>query len=723
MKTLKKLFAVVLVISVLFTLVGCNNDGSRTSKPKFTSSDGSYDVTAVENERYELSYNCETSALTLRDKTKDFLYSSTIVAEGEDFKNQEILSSSLVVEYVKQLDNNYTALFSCDGANCKQDCKKTKNGLTVTYYFNKAKISVPVEYTLTDKGLTAGVDLNKVAEGGKNMVGKITLLPMFARAENNNESGYLFIPSGSGGISYTKDEITKTGTMDVYGSDLSEVQSMLWTSEKVLMPVFGAKQDKNASMGIIENGAEMASLISSVNDVKMGYSYIYPSFRVRGFNKVVKNTAQAVESFIYNEDIADSKIKVSYYLLDGNNASYSGMADTYKKYLDDKYGKQKKENNAPVLSLKFLGGVEEKKFFFGVPYHSLYPLTTVDEAKEITAELKSKTGETPLIQLVGFGKSGLENKQIAGGYGIASKLGSVKDIVKWQKENTVAIDFDIVNFSKSSNGFSVSSDIAKSTTDDKMEQNYYQVALLSPNKALKGYYLLSRFSLNEAADKLLKSAEKSGINALSMSTLGTVAYSDYGDRKYFAKSGMETQVKDIIAKFKDITVVSNGAFEYVSAMSDYITDAPIQTSKSKIINEEIPFYQMVFGSRVNVYNTAVNLATDDTLAILKAAEAGTGLAYTINKNYSTKLLDSSQNMLYATYYSGVKNRIISQVKEYIEFYNLIKDSTIKEHTVLANGLRKTVYENGVTVYVNYTENTLSDGEITVNANSYKVKEG
>ena len=69
------------------------------------------------------------------------------------------------------------------------------------------------------------------------------------------------------------------------------------------------------------------------------------------------------------------------------------MADTYKKYLDDKYGKQKKENNAPALSLKFLGGVEEKKFFFGVPYHSLYPLTTVDEAKEITAELKSKIGE------------------------------------------------------------------------------------------------------------------------------------------------------------------------------------------------------------------------------------------------------------------------------------------------------------------------------------------
>lgn len=722
-KQIIKISAVLLSFSLCLMLVGCQSDGSRKQKPAFVSSEGTVGETSVENSKFSLTYNFETSAIKLIDKSEDTEYNATVSDDSDqNFTNQQITTSSLVVYYIKQLDNNYQALFSSDAENCKQTCKEIKNGIKVIYTFVKEKISVPVDYVLTDNGLSASVNLNKITEGQEFMVGKIVLLPMFSRVANKNENGYLFIPSGCGGIAYTKDGAPKTATMDVYGTDLCEVQSRLWTTEKVCMPVFGAKQDESAYMGIVENGAEMASISSSVNDGKLGFSYIYPSFKVRGFNKVIKDTSQSVESFIYNEDIADETLKVNYYLLNKDNADYNGMANIYKKYLNGKYGKKAKKD-APVLSLKFLGGVEERKFFFGVPYDSVYPLTTVNEAKEITKEIEKATGASSIVQLAGYGKSGLSNKEIAGGYRISSKLGTTEDVAKWQKESVVALDFDIVNFSKSSNGFSVGKNAARSTTDDKVEQNFYQVALLSPNKAIPGYYLLSRYKLESAADKLLKYVNKGSLNTLSLSTLGVNAYSDYGNREYFAKAGMGNEVQKILSKFKGKTIVSNGAFEYYSALSDYIMDAPPQTSKGKMIDEEIPFYQMVFGSRVGIYNTSVNLETNDTYAILKAAEGGMGLEYTVNKKYTTKLLNSSENTLYATYLSGVKDRIVSEVNNYKSYYDLIKNSTIKQHTILKNGLRKITYKNGITVYVNYTDAQLSDGDVTVKANSFITKEG
>ena len=45
-------------------------------------------------------------------------------------------------------------------------------------------------------------------------------------------------------------------------------------------------------------------------------------------------------------------------------------------------------------------------------------------------------------------------------------------------------------------------------------------------------------------------------------------------------------------------------------------------------------------------------------------------------------------------------------KELSDYYKKISGTHIKKHTVSKNGLRETVFENGVKVYVNYTDKTL-----------------
>lgn len=720
---LKRIVSLIICLATVFALSACTSNGAREEKPKFVALEASGAELAVENSRYVLTVDETGNNITLTDKTT--AVSMSTIAEGADsFKNQQILKSALKLEYMTQLQNSYETAYSADTSVCTATSEKTEDGIKVTYCFNELQISIPVVYSLNENGFSAEVDWNFIAEGGEYLTGKISILPLAARAVNGG-SGYLFIPSGSGGISLMSNTVTRTYDEEIYGDD----RNNLWTLERIYLPVYGSKDGDKAVFCIIESGAETARMNALVNDTKYGSSFVYPAFTVRDYEQVKKGTTNGgMESRIYDEDIADNILKVNYCLLEGDKADYTGMAEVYRDYLDNKYGKAEK-SSAPMLALKFLGGVEEKKFAFGIPYYSLFELTTVSEAREITDEILKATGIQPLVQLAGFGKDGLENGTLAGGYKIASSLGSFEEIADWQKEatgqgNAVALDFDIVNFSNSGSGFSVNGDSAKSVANNDVERYYTQVALLSENKMLKSYYRLSRACLNNAGEKLLNLATKKKLGAVSLSTLGTTVYSDYGNRKYYSGSNMPQQVEEILGSFKEkeITLLSNAAFEYAAGLSDYVLDAPIQTSRSEVIDEEIPFYQMVLGGRTALYNIPVNLTIDDNTAILKAAEAGTGLSYTICKNYSTKLLSSSQKSLYAADYDGVKERITEQAEEYATLYNKISDASIARHSALENGIRKTVFTNGVTVYVNYDYEQKAVNGTVVPPRSYIIEE-
>lgn len=50
----------------------------------------------------------------------------------------------------------------------------------------------------------------------------------------------------------------------------------------------------------------------------------------------------------------------------------------------------------------------------------------------------------------------------------------------------------------------------------------------------------------------------------------------------------------------------------------------------------------------------------------------------------------------------------------------VAGSYIDEHEQLANGLVKVTYDNGVTIYINYSDKALSTDGITVEASDYVI---
>jgi prepilin-type N-terminal cleavage/methylation domain-containing protein len=73
-------------------------------------------------------------------------------------------------------------------------------------------------------------------------------------------------------------------------------------------------------------------------------------------------------------------------------------------------------------------------------------------------------------------------------------------------------------------------------------------------------------------------------------------------------------------------------------------------------------------------------------------------------------------------FKEIKDSIFENSQELSEYYKKISGKHISSHTVFENGLRETVFENGICVYVNYTDKTITSPAGEVAPYDYLVTE-
>jgi protein subunit release factor B len=215
----------------------------------------------------------------------------------------------------------------------------------MTCYFLDRELTVPVEFTLNKNGVDVSVDPTKIEENELYNIYGITVAPFFCSVSNkdvNKDDYYLFTPSGSGAVVRPTVDDTKEAAVEitetVYGADanLTRFEEKTLT-ETVRMPVYGAVNGDKGVCAIIKDGAEMAHVVTTIGQKFTGYSYVSTEFHIRGYQEVVQNlfTASIIKTKLYADAFSPDKINVGFYPLYGEDASYVGMAETYRNYLTE----------------------------------------------------------------------------------------------------------------------------------------------------------------------------------------------------------------------------------------------------------------------------------------------------------------------------------------------------------------------------------------------------
>lgn len=729
----RKVLAFLLSVLMLLVFCGCGADKGKSlsafddqHKTKLSKT-----FTAAENDNWLLEWDSEHYRILLKNKADGTVWSA-LPSEllepqydeyGYEINNNPQLENPLIVQYINPENMQLEILYGYTGSLKKgaYELEKIEDGFKITYYFDGKQISVPVEYRLQENGINISVDPTKITEGDFKVY-NIALSPFFCSASNNTTDGYLFVPSGSGALINPTEwlaDVSYTCSYPVYGTEAQLINSNLngiTNTESVKLPVFGAKEEDRAVLAIIEDGAESAFVNCNVGNKKFEYSSVYASFEIRG----------VADNGSYSDNAITTPISVSYLPITGEKADYIGMAELYREYLINKMG-IKKVSKEVASSINLLGATYVDAQFIGIPYKSLYATTTFKDSLNIIKDFSKETKTSPVVSMVGFGLSGVDVGKAAGDLKISNSLGGKKDIenlVSYCENQKIDLymDYDIMMFSESGAGISKTYDYARNTVGQKALR--YKRDLGTDKEEKVAELFVARKELVTLGKKAADSVKKSGINGLSLSSIASGIYSDYSNQKYYARSNFGADYSAIAeySKKQNNRLLAEGANLYAAINADIITNAPTSSDKNDLFYADIPFYEIVFKGYIPMTCGSVNLAINPARRVLLAAESGLGLGFTFTANYDNNLFTSEQKIYHSTLYSSVREDVNKSAREYAEYFEKIEGAVIAEHSIVSKNVRKTVFDNGITVYVNYGDTSAVTEIGTVAPFSYLYSE-
>lgn len=716
MKTIRKfLCAVLSVILVLSALTACSGRADKSGKTFNTaSSDSIPSDTVAANSDFELIWEDDAKCVMLKNIKTGKIWSTVpyeyYLSGGTSANVNSGLNITVSNSQTFQWDN--VNGFSEAFLNGSVIGEKVDGGIKITYYFDKYEISVPVVYRLRDDSVEITIDSSEIGEGDNYLLVSVTPAPFLCSAVNSQSDSYLFIPTGSGALMYTDERAgaERKYSGEVFGEDAARLLTEdLIDDEAIRIPVFGARDKSSALLAIIEDNAEAAYINAMAGNSRTGYSNAYAEFYVRGYDKIKSGTQILKYDDIakVSEELSRSKIKMGFYPLDGTDASYTGMARRYKRYLTENKLINEGENKTDTFGVNITGGVMAYATKLGFPGEKLNVMTTFSEAEKIISELEGISEMLPEVCLTGFGRSGIMPGRVGGGFDFPSVFGSKKQHLQLEKlcaDKGIGLftDFDLIRFSSSGNGFTAVFDTAKSATLQAVKRSPVQIPLRSFDTENK-YRLLKRERLETAVQKLISAASRYSVSGVSLSTLGSTAYSDYSNAAYYTKGGAAAETAKYINQIaeKGHRTAAHSANAYAAALSDAVFDAPIDNGGYNDFDASIPFYSMVFGKGRNIYSSPLNEAGNYQKQIMLSAIGGTRLSFSLINDFDISCMDIQTQRFYSSVFGNNRELIKQTLEKYEPFYKAISGAGVQDYVILSGNISKTVFDNGVVLYANH----------------------
>lgn len=692
-----------------------------------------------ENGAMSLHFNEKTGAVIIKNSENGSEWRTT----PENFDADESIKpnikmnydSQLIIKYADQSGNIYelsSAAFCVKKGGLTSE--KITDGVRASYYFPKCKITVPVDYTLKGNEFTASVVIKDIKEEDSSY--RLTgwsLLPYF-NAGGKQEDGFLFVPDGCGAvINFNNGKSAyKTYKQYVYGRDGAiDITAASGHTENALLPVFGTSASNGSSVAVITSGEARCSVNAQVTSSTESYNSVYSEFIYRdstmaSFNDKSWNKKEV--RVFENAAPKLDKLSVTYFLL-GPDTGYTDMALCYQNYLV-KNGvlKEKTNNSYYPLFVNAYGSVNAVKHILGFPVKSEIALTKYGDAVNILKELKAAGADSTVLKYNNWIKGGPESRiplKAAASGTLGGKSG-LKKLTGYLNDNGINgyFDVNITDMYKSRLGYIKTMDSAKMLNQSPVIKYQYSLSTLQKKETDAFWYLLNPIKVNKAAEKIAASLKKTGVTGVSCDTLGTQLYSSYNEKgmdRVSAQAFFEKSLEKLKKSAGKMLLSAPNA--YALKYADEISSLPTQSSGYGITDYDVPFYQTVIHGFIPYAMEPANKTGDFEKSVLTALETGSSLQLEVIARNSDKIDDTQFYTLYANMYGEWINKAAESYKEIGGVLKGVSGAKIKEHTVLSDGVRRTAYDNGVTVTVNYNNSEAEVNGEKIPAMGYTVNGG
>ncbi len=604
------------------------------------------------------------------------------------------------------------------------------------------RFKVALRFRLTDEGFSITALNDSIEELSDSRIYQLELLPYFTVNNDKTSTGQIIVPDGSGAIisfNSVKDvQNASTYYKQIYGDDMTiPKQERGAQSQTVMLAMYGFldQTKKRGVVAIVDKGASMSWIQADFLREAQTTSYNYARFitDLRTYETVSLSYGSTFNK--WTTDIYPGDIKYEYRFLGEDELSYVDVARVYREYLLDKYYDEglredgdKTTTHTPTVT--FLGAFEKKTLTLGYVYDKKYSLTTFKQAQEILEELAENGVQNFDVGYEAWTQDCM-SPEITGNPKAARVLGGASDL----KDLSSYLKSKGYNFYPELKvGYGSGFDYPygqlkyspKSITADYSTIAQFVAATGLADTKRHGYSLLSPRFYESYVNKFIKSISKYNFGGLTTSAIGNMCIGDYSSKHLtYAETSLLYQ-QDVLAdvKAKVGNIMVSKPFDYVFPYINVAKDVPMVATMYPSIDYSIPLYQLVVSGLFDYSGEAVNINDDyaPEWYFLKALETGSNLSFELSAEDTKILLDTYNTDLYGTYYINWKHKIIKLNKQLNEVG--IYESRLVSHEYLTDNVVKVVYENGLTLIINFDDAVYQD-KLTgqaISANWYIIVE-
>ena len=596
---------------------------------------------------------------------------------------------------------------------------------------DKPQFNVTIQYTLEEDGLLVTIPMNEIKYKKEYPIVELRPLAFFGAGSMTDE-GFILIPEGSGGIiRFNNGKQTQNPyKADLYGWDYGMYRDSVIDETRVNMPVFGISNGNASFLCILEEGSSYAYMEADVAGRMNSFNYAAANYYLvhSALMDISAKSDKTVRMF--QEKLPNELITQRYVFLE--QTDYTSMATAYRNYLLAKHPELVKmtESEVPV-AVELIGAVDRTKHVFGIPTRQPDELTSYDEAKAIIEDLLNHGITNLNIRYNGWFNEGIIH-EAPNKVKPIKELGGKKDfksLAAYAKDNGVNLyleaTFQFVYGNSMFDNFVRIRDAGKFVNRELVDLVPYNPIYFGETDYLYDYNLVKpEYYLNNL-DSFATEIADYGVKNIAFGDIGEVLSADYDRKKGVSR---EEALKLQTAKLSELNkegynLMINSGNIYAATYADFIVDVNLSTKGYTIIDQEVPFYEIVLHGLVPYAGTPLNLAADYEKAILKTAETGAGLYFTFMDADSFELRDSRYTRYFSSDYSqwaeDTKELYQKMKKDFGHLYN----QYITGHEQLAKGVYMTEYEDGTQVIVNYNESAYTQNGKVIPAKDYIVEGG
>ncbi len=537
-------------------------------------------------------------------------------------------------------------------------------------------VTVPVRFELKNGRFLVSVDTSKISCSKGMFVEKLTILPGLFSVGTGAKNTYYTVPDGCGAVINleTVSETPLSLKLNMYGEDVAFYEY----SQGALLPFFALTKNGFSVNAIIEEGDALSQI--TCKRFEKGGGYLYNTFTITACG-VVDGKFVVGESY-------DGTISQAY-VVEGENSDYNNIAAQVRDSLTER-NYLNTTLNANFTDLPFIINVVGS-------HNGKTPLTTFEDAAEITALLKSRGVRNIALRFSGYDKKGLDSID-AGNQGFADSLGGADGFSSLCKEIT-----------EQSNSLYIDTNVVTRKGDKGIGLKIYDETSKFVGYMPEEFCVADKDSVNKNIGAAYKFTKDFTSSNMCLNDGSNFLYTDLKGKNN-RQDMLENLRENTSALSAAGSLMLSSPAVYLMKQADVVFSTPnVVSCDGQPGVTVVPVLQMVLHGSV-IYGSmpmnVSNLSPDDVL--LKCVEYGCVPSFLFTHSADTGISYSS--------YATRTVKLYSKAKQ----MNPLMKMKITSHEKVTDGVYKITYDYAKIVYVNYNPSVVEVNGVMISAKDFIV---